>query len=99
MDSEILSILKENTLAGAIFGGVIALYLIGSFEDKKQHTNNHIPDGLSPDEEIVFLEKRLQVLTMLKEENLSIEDLVLKLHETIVEMEAEMATMKGNSHA
>ena len=99
MNEEILEILKNNVWAGGIFALVIGLYVAGEIEERSQGravaSEINPTEGMTVDEEIAFHETRLKVLKLLKEENLSMEDLVLQMQNTIEELQTQLETQNA----
>lgn len=89
---EILQILSQNKLAALAFGTVVGLYIAGEIEERQDSVKiaSVASDGMTVDEEIAFHESRLIVLRLLKEEKLSMDDLFLKMKNTIEELQSQL---------
>lgn len=100
----LLQFLSENKPASFVAGMIIAFYITGEIEERLNPLPMQGVDmdrgSMSVDEERKFHENRLQVLDMLDKENLSMDELVLQLRDTIQSMQSEIDELKGQvTHA
>lgn len=89
---DLIKILSQNRFAALAFGALMAFYIAGEIEERTsiEKPVSIATDGMNVDEEIAFHEARLRVLKLLKEEDLTMDQLVLKMQATIDDLSSQL---------
>lgn len=97
---DLWEVVKGNSWAGVVFGGIFALYIVGEIEerrtdgDESKDIETSFSDGLTTDEKLEFHLKKVEELKLLKERDLSIDELVLEMRKTMDSMKLEIEALR-----